>query len=589
MHAGWDLEHDFVGESLGRGSGSMTPETPGNEPEVEDLHPNHDESDVEPRLLVPNGERVAVFFFPLESGFGFPPGEPIPALRPLLPDLTRALRDLTGDEAIGSDNQNLITVASLVCHHAPIDVGAVTRLTSTLQAFERGFPHAGTPRASEIPTVHTEIVVVEVVVPLITLLAVRAVDLGIIESVLPDLSQPAEELVTYAFDAAIEHVRDLQRGFAGLTRTPTKLLSRQQLPPLIVYGVRNADPFDPGETTGGFFLSHGRLEVFEPPLVLPPEARVEIISAAWQSPHALPFLDVYNQADVALHLDGNLREAAVMIATASEILLNRLILTMRWEEAMTPEESARNWPESLKSRVNRELPSRVGGNWSLEHGNGAPRRWYRDVCGLRNRVAHGGYEPTLHECLTSQQTLNELITWIGDQLQVDQRLRHFPRTASMLFRARLQARIDRLPWLQALWDDPTEVEWSRTSTAWIEAHGRLVRDVDQPRSPDPARAELASVWARNHDEPSGWILTHLETGLASEVRIDPAVVNLPNDRTFTTLIPLGRSSLMLYPRSSGDVVSLGPWVEQYHLNPMLPVMVDHSDLNRPWPLSAPTR
>lgn len=88
---------------------------------------------------------------------------------------------------------------------------------------------------------------------------------------------------------------------------------------------------------------------------------------------------------------------------------------------------------------------------------------------------------------------------------------------------------------------------------------------------------------------SGGILSHPETGLASEVQVDLAVVKLPEDRTFTALIPEGHSMAFLYPRSSGDVVSLGPWVDQYHLNPMFPEMVDYSDVTRPWPLTAPTR
>ncbi|OLT21677.1 hypothetical protein BJF81_15110 [Ornithinimicrobium sp. CNJ-824] len=247
-----------------------------------------------------------------------------------------------------------------------------------MQAFHLGFPHVGDPPETP-PILETTTVVVEVAVPLITLLARKALDEGVRVLELPDLQDPPPELISDAFDAALESVRHLQRSYAAITRRPIKPLSRQQLPPVTVYGVRDMNALEPGATTGGLFLTNDRLERLAGAEPLPPERRRLMLDTPEVGAHAMPFIDLYNQADVALHVDGNLRECAVMLGAASEVFLSRLILTMRWEQGWTPESSARDWPDSLIARVRRELHEEVGGNWSMDTGEEAPRRWYRDV------------------------------------------------------------------------------------------------------------------------------------------------------------------------------------------------------------------
>ncbi|MFK5636099.1 hypothetical protein [Ornithinimicrobium sp. LYQ103] len=534
-----------------------------------------------PLLLLPEGERVVVFFFPLETGFGWPPDQPVRLHERPHPSLLDAISRLTGTDREPEQYPDAVVTSSLLCHEVPSDAATAVQLTPMMHAFHRGFPHAGDPPKTP-PILETATVVVEVAIPLITLLARKSVDEGLRVAELPDLQDPPPELVSDAFDAALESVRHLQRSYAAITRRPTKLLSRQQLPPVTVYGVRNMNALEPGATTGGVFLTNNRLERLAPMEPLPPERRRLMLDAPEVGLHAIPYIDLYNQADVALHIDGTLRECAVMLGAASEVFLSRLILTMRWERGWTPENSARDWPDSLLARVRRELPEQVGGSWSMDTGEEAPRRWYRDVYGLRNRVAHAGYEPSFDECVTAQGALNELISWVGNRLCSGQRLKKFPRTASLFYRERLEARIDRLPWLKDLWHDHNEVPWSMTSSAWIETHDRLVRDEVAPRSPNASRAELASLWIRGTTQPRSWILTDPVTELACEAEVDQAVVKIQTDRTFTNHIPEGVVYVGAHARLEGDVLSHGPWIEAYHVNPALVVMVDHSDLDQPW-------
>lgn len=555
---------------------------------IEESNPVSDLDTEAPPVLVPPGERVVVFFFPLESGFGWPPGEPIQVYRTAHPSLLDAIRSLSRTGLDVGSYPATVLAASLICHEVPVNVAERNGFTAMMRAFGLGFPHLEESSKSEEPQLETSAAVVEVIIPLITSAAIRLVDEEATDIELSDPLGRPDDWLGEAFDMAVDHVRELQRQFAAVTRLPTRLLSRQQLPPMIVYGVRKFNALEPGEVSSGIFLVHNRLETLGPPLVLSEERQAAMLDVE-RSMHASAYLDLYNQADVALNLDGNLREAAVMIATASEVLLNRLILTMRWEEGTTPEDSARDWPDSLTTRIARELPHRVGGNWSLDEGSEAPRRWYRDVYSLRNRVAHSGYEPTFEEASAAQRTLNELIAWIGDRVQSGARLKRYPRTVSMLYTSRIHERIGRLPWLKAMQDDPTEVPWSSTSAAWIDAHNRCVQDADQKRQPEAERAELASLWMSGQTEPVQWILTHKATGLGCEVEVDRAIIRLPTDRGFIATIPEGHTALLACPRRQGDLLSHGPWVEAYHLDPRINVMVDRSDRDQPWPLDAPRR
>ncbi|WP_143554135.1 hypothetical protein [Serinicoccus sp. CUA-874] len=538
-----------------------------------------------PFLLVPEGERVIVFFFPLKDGFGWPSGEAVSLFAWPHPSLIEAIRVLTGADESEEQDIGEIVEASLICHDVAQDAAISSGFTPMMEAFQRGFPYAAQP-TDKPPNLDSTLKVVEVAVPLISMLARQMAESGLEVRGRPQLHEPAPDLVSDAFDVALKSVRHLQRCYAATTRRVVRLLSRQQLPPVVSYGVRNMDARNPGETTSGLFFINDRLDRFGPPVILSPAERGEMLDAPFRGAHALPYIDLYNQADVALRLEGNLRECAVMLGAASEVLLNRLMLTLRWEEGLTPEDSSRDWPDSLITRIKRELPPRLGGNWSLDEEGVAPQHWYRSVYALRNRVAHAGYEPTFLECLTGQQTLNDLISWIGDRLTSGKRLKSFPRTAFLHYPSRLGRQLERLPWLERMQQDPNEVPWSITSSRWIDAHERLVRDSEFERVPDPSRAALSSIWLTDQKEPTSWILTDMQTGLACEVEVDPDLVKIQSDRSFTKNIPAGELAVAAHARIPRDVIRVGPWVEQYHINPLLHVMVDRSDRHRPWPVHA---
>ncbi|OLT21676.1 hypothetical protein BJF81_15105 [Ornithinimicrobium sp. CNJ-824] len=73
------------------------------------------------------------------------------------------------------------------------------------------------------------------------------------------------------------------------------------------------------------------------------------------------------------------------------------------------------------------------------------------------------------------------------------------------------------------------------------------------------------------------------------MEVERTVVKIQTDRTFTNHIPEKAVYVGAHARIEGDVLSHGPWVEAYHVNPLLVVMVDHSDLNQPWPVAPAAR
>lgn len=108
----------------------------------------------------------------------------------------------------------------------------------------------------------------------------------------------------------------------------------------------------------------------------------------------VPWRERLVEANRALHIHGEYAQAVTLTQTACEIFLNTLLLLLLWEEGITPSDAARCLEEGkLARRINTDLRSRLGGNWQME-GRGDVARWFQSTALLRNRVVHGGYQPS---------------------------------------------------------------------------------------------------------------------------------------------------------------------------------------------------
>ncbi|QKE82950.1 hypothetical protein [Arthrobacter sp. NEB 688] len=553
-------------------------------------------------IVLPN-EHLVTFFFKMPTPLGWPTNKPI-RLTELVSWQFRDFAKAALESDVEYPTPHLFS-SSLLFHEVEEDVVESSSLASILRAVDIGFP----VKKEELSEVADSALgggdddklgkasIVEVIVPLGATFLLRHFNAGTAPPSMPDLADPPQELISDAMDAAIDAVRTLQSAHVAALRQPVKMLSRAQLPLLIPYGLRSATQSPPEGGKLEFMLANGRVDQLGVTATLTESQQLAIMQTRDHPARVRAYTDLYNQASVALHVEGNTRECVIMIGAASEVFLNILMLLLRWEEGQTPEQCVASWNDSFAVRLRTELPPKLGGNWS-NSGEAAFARWHKSTYGVRNRVAHAGHEPTFEECIEAIAALDNLISDIGARLTSGQRLRKYPRVSTMLFGSRLAPRLVKLPWLVALQGDPTEVPWMITSGRWLDTHYRLMHDATDKRTPDPAAAELFSTWNTPSSGPQSWFLVDRASALAAEVEVDatrvPTSDSLLAAEDLGPDTPLEPPAIVGHDRTDGDVLHVGPWVEAYHLNHLLGVMVDGTDAEQPWPLMprtapAPTR
>jgi len=283
---------------------------------------------------------------------------------------------------------------------------------------------------------------------------------------------------------------------------------------------------------------------------------------------------------------GDTRLAALLSALAAESLLDELLMHLKWEEAATPERAADSWINGLVTRIKREYPSRLGGNWDFG-GEGPIGRWNLHVAELRHRIVHGGYVPTEEEASRAYASINALVEFLVDRLATDQCLRKYPRTALTLAgETGLTRRGRYTQWLRELQKNEDEPPWRETFRRWRDTHSRLRRDVateERWRSATPSH--LVAVLHSAGD--LRWVVHDYGRHLAAEVAFDERLLGDGHRQSLAKFVSEFSASARDYPASLAildfDLSRLTPtalWREEYHHIPMAEVMVDKSDFRR---------
>lgn len=560
----------------------------------------------EPEVWLAENEPVATFFLHLPEVIAWPEESSVRDLVKIGPRLHRNLES-NATEVASHDDEGVrdlinayVLASSILLHQVPVDLGAASGLDATMAAVRIGVPApnqdigdrpADDSTGEMVPSGYATIA--EVAIPLQTRAAIAAADRLEEGFVLPG-PEDARALLEPALDAAVAVVAKFQADYHSVTRQPLTILTRELLPSLVPYVLRELSEIPGGDATEvRLFLVNGNISRLSKMPELASEKVEAVHAASGQNQAVRGYLDLHRQGAVALER-GNSREAAVMFAAASEALLNIVLCHMRWEEGLTPEESAADWPDGLVTRVKTQFSKRLGGDWNVS-GRGAVGAWERDVAAVRHRVVHAGYLPSRSEAERSMVALEELLTFLGDRLVYGRNLSKYPRTASELLNEGGLRRRGRYPkWLQKLQMDSTEPLWRECFGDWYSVHLSLLADKGRPRISDESRSELLCVYLSAEDYR--WVLRDLVTLQAAEVQ---AVIPSPADdpvANFRQILERTGGGDPDYPISIGyervegmEVSRVGPWVEQYHLCPMLGVMWDGSDFDAPWPMSAAGR
>jgi hypothetical protein len=484
-----------------------------------------------------------------------------------------------------------VTGSSVIVHHIKIGLAASLGLDAVMKAAMVGIKGPGDyDLESGMPDdLSADSTVLEIVLPAwinLTLHRPKQLRNGANAADVRDQSELSGEQIDLLFDMAIDRVRHLQMAYHAVENGPITLLTAELLPPLVPFAVRTSAQIATKEVVELRIYTSGRsYNAVTRGEDLPKETIAAIFSVDRQineNPLSA-YRELDREAFVALRRSGNTRVSVVMAAASAEVILDRTLLLLQWEEGKTPEAAAGEWRDALKTRVERDFADRLGGSWDLT-ADKPVGRWARNVAQVRNRVIHGGYLPSREEAEQAIGAARELVTFICDQLASDNNLRKYTRSAVLLAgndglrkRGRYTNAVKRL---QA---NRSEPPWALTFAFWFKAFSRLRSDLLAPRQSTLEDSSLLAVYFPG-DWPK-WVAHDDSTGQAIEVHI-PEEVELGDAREMVNQITTehSRSENQNNPISisiAGGVVdgvkATGSWVEEYHLVPLRGVMVDWSN------------
>jgi hypothetical protein len=413
---------------------------------------------------------------------------------------------------------------------------------------------------------------------------------------IPDAGPSADEAmwdgISDAFDLGLVYVREIQRAHYIARRRPIRLVAREALPTMIPVAVRRlADddghllPF--AAPINAFLLNPSITNDFVGSDLDEEEARAFGSSLGAQADRApfVGYLEFVREADVALDLHGDYRAAVLFAATACEILFDELLAHLLWEDNTRPEDAAETFDSWLIARVKSQYHPRLHGTWSLDV-PGPLADWHDKVAGLRNRVVHSGYEPTVDQTLTARQAARALESWLADRVAACAPA--YPRTAIALCgppglrrRGKWTKALDRLI------DDPAEIHWHTTFAGWRDAMHRFRTDSPTYVEPSAARSYVMVVVRQRTGAPR-WVAHDRAARMAAVLPGGPEDVRLSTQQVAGV-----EASLAALTREPPDddvsiaIVGATPlhvdrlqWQPEYTLVPGTGVMVDGDDLER---------
>ena len=206
---------------------------------------------------------------------------------------------------------------------------------------------------------------------------------------------------------------------------PIAVPARERLGPNILGSTRPADPSHGGWDDQGSMVvnSYATYRPVAMPLLEPSQfvQQMESITVQLSVGHpGVAVVELKADAKVALHQAGDFRSAVMLLHTASEVMLDAVLMTLCWEEGMSPEVAALEFTAPLMSRVRMKYHDRLGGDWTTKS-NSTVQQWRTRLVLLRHAVAHRGLVPERDQAemalaaFEAMQThvLNRLVARVG--------------------------------------------------------------------------------------------------------------------------------------------------------------------------------
>lgn len=251
----------------------------------------------------------------------------------------------------------------------------------------------------------------------------------IVEAVTPLVEVSDSDPPSAAYDRATDAVADLVRAFRIASLIPFAPVTRERLPFAIYYLTRNVS--GRADWSHGLFLTHlnppgGRsIDPVGPELVADFNRHLLMIQAG----HPLvPLAERAVDARHALEVLGDTANSVIFQQLGIEVLIDASLELMLWDEAADVIAATEVLGLPLKTKVVRELPHRLGGNWNLTRG--AVAEWWNTLYHVRNRVIHGGYVSTRDEGWRSLHAAEKFEDFL--RTRVAEKATAIPRTALVI-------------------------------------------------------------------------------------------------------------------------------------------------------------
>jgi hypothetical protein len=244
-----------------------------------------------------------------------------------------------------------------------------------------------------------------------------------------------EDLYSVGFDEGLNFIAKIQRAYHLATQARVDVIQREKLPFVVPMAHRRTTNGHDGwpESAGIYIANTSIQDIAEAEELTEQQIGAFRHAMRNQDDPFSAYADIRREARVNL-VRGDYGPSAVLMATAGEVFLDTLLLSMAWEEGLAATDAvtfyrSKRGDRGLVTRVKSDYSPRLGGQWNTDS-DGPVGRWHARTAGLRNRVAHGGYRCSHDEVGASYEALIGLERYVADLLF--KRLNTYPRTAWVL-------------------------------------------------------------------------------------------------------------------------------------------------------------
>ena len=396
-----------------------------------------------------------------------------------------------------------------------------------------------------------------------------------------------EHALSESFDKCLDGIRLLQRAYRMATGLPVTLCAREQMPVMLPFAWRRNVTEEAPDWPEGLeiFMPHSNLHR----LGRYPDLDSTGLEAVW---HALDVIDsdrIFSRyADLrqqVWHLctrQGEYESSVVLAGTATETLLDDLLMSLVWEDRMPPERASRLFDTGLEARIKSLYGPRIGGSWQLDR-PGTIQRWRKDIAALRHRVVHAGWSVGHVDALNAANAMEDIFAFVSDRLARPENVRRWPRTCLALLG---MSRLDELRLvtrrLRDLAADPDEPDWAATFRRYRVAVAQGRRDAAQLFEPPDSTRSVVVALVQSDGAVSWW----LHDRVARQVRrcsvpdLNPQQqAALDDGRREAAAQDIQEPASLAFFGASASPAEHSDWLPQYKVLALEGVMVDRSDLD----------